>query len=417
MGDGKHKQGISAIFDIGGSTIGAALVASPSKGGVPEVIYATRAPMPFLKEQDPARLTQAMLSTFVVVALRLQREGLPRIPRALPWGSSRVSYAYCFFSSPWHSSTVSKFRKEEKTPFVVPDDISKIFFEENAPPSPRVDFLSMAKEPVSKKRKSAKSDASLPEENGVIAIERHIIQVYANGYPTKAPKGQKVSTLEARVVGSVVPKALYEKLHSVIDRVLHGGVLEARSFFMPLSGMARTTMPEHDSYLLVTAGGEVCDVAVIIDDAPEVFISMPFGIEPLVRIVAEKAKIVPEEVVARLTLLQSGTAEESLDKKSTTIVRVLAEVEREWKDLIRNALYNAPMSRPLPKTAFVWSEGTELDWFRRLFSLVSVPEASFSTEPFTVIGADNATLKKLARFAKNEEYDGALAAEASFILN
>lgn len=408
------REGTSAVFDIGGSSIGAALVTTEGSHAPPKVLYSTRALFPFLKEPEPERLTQAMLSTFVVVALRVQREGLPRLPHALPFRSVHVREASCFFSSPWLSTEASNVSMRSERPFNVHNNIAGMLFNRNEE-FPHVEYFPFEQEDDKHGRKKRSHATKSEDMGGATSIERHVVRVSLNGYPTNKPEGKLASTLEALVVGSVVPSDLFDKLRAVIDRVLRGGELYGHSFFMPLSRVARSIAAEDESYLLIQVGGEITDVVVVENGTPTLFVSIPFGVQPLIRAIAAKARIIPEEVGARLALLaRSGNTGEE-DRKGSVIVRTLSETEAKWKDLIRDALREAPFRTPLPNRAYVWCDEAYQTWFTRLFSSIALPEATFNTATFETTPLGRNAVSGFASFSREEEYDSALAMAAAFV--
>lgn len=324
---------VVAVFDIGSSSIGSALILTG--GGKPEIVYANRIAIPFQTDIEPEKLTKSLLLTLVDAALDLKTVGLMRLR------DKKVSAVYeanVVFASPWSASQNIPVHIKKDKPFVVTKEL-----------------LDAAVEAETARLKVDAPDSDMP-----VLIEKHAVGVALNGYHFLDPYGKKTTSADINTFVSFIPKSLEEKVKEVIQGTFPGARMHAHSFPMVFFSGIRDIYQDIGSALLVEVRGEITDISIMANGALSENMSFPVGEHTLLRMLTENSARMPEEEKSRLRLYLEGRVKEPV---SDALEKQLASLSGIFEMSFKKSLQESVERSTIPQDLILASEGESGPWF------------------------------------------------------
>ena len=112
----QENDTLVAVFDIGGSSIGGALL-SRHPGKLPEILTAVRFPVSFSLEIEFKKFERTLHKTFERVIGHLKKK--------MPQAGKKPDLALLVFSSPYYVAQSKIIRAKKERPFEITDDFIK----------------------------------------------------------------------------------------------------------------------------------------------------------------------------------------------------------------------------------------------------------------------------------------------------
>ncbi len=246
-----------------------------------------------------------------------------------------------YLASPWYASQARTARLSRATPFVVSESLVS-------------DMIARELEAFEREEMAASREAGWP----LRAMESKVLRARLDGAAVAEPIGCTASELELSLFVSVAQDALLDDITQVIERHFRRPI-RFGSFLLASFLAARELFPHHGDYLLVDAGGEVTEAAVVQGDTIVASASFSLGRNHLVREVAAATGRSMGEA-ASLCMLHG---EDILHGPvQATCEGALTEAAHQWRAGLRETLARAGQTI-LPETVLVTGVEDMLAWF------------------------------------------------------
>lgn len=274
---------LALILDIGSGSVGAAFTQSAG-ARAPEVLFATRADIPFQTTAEPSRLPPLLLRTLAQVMLSVQAEGLPHIRG--PRGRRGISRAVVTLSAPWMDSKTTLFRLEQKKEISLTHRVIAELLQEDR-------------------------NASTPLRRDETLVEEEIIKAAVNGYETAKPFGKSATEFAFTVFSSFSAATLIDGIEDTIAHSLHVRRTSFHSFSLAAFAVIRELFPERESFLFLDVSGEMSELSLVKKRALVGSATFPFGKNELVRSIASRTGLPRSGAETALRLHGEGRKEKA----------------------------------------------------------------------------------------------------------
>src|SRR3989339_659488 len=201
----KGKQEIAAIFDIGSSSVGGAIVLIPGKKeDKPKILYSVREQMVFHEKLDANKFIDSMLKTLNSVVSDLEKNGLVHL-NFLKIKNKAIKNAFCFFSSPWCVSQTKKIKIKKDKSFEITESLLKSIIQKE--------------EEAFIKLESGEYSSILGKNNEIDVMDKKIIQIKLNGYIVNNPYKKKVKEAETSFFMSLLSRDISDKIELSLEEL------------------------------------------------------------------------------------------------------------------------------------------------------------------------------------------------------
>ena len=237
------------IFDVGSSSIGAALVYLQS-GKPPSILLSIREDIPFSSEVDPERFLLLMLATFEEISVKIHDLALKRlreIPSALSKTPGRVA---CVLASPWYAVSTNIVSDKRKDKF----DITERYIEEKTAEAAKVLQSKLPTLIFAKLFSGAKK-----------IIEKKIVKIELDGYEVTRAVGKKASSFDVSVFISIAPSQVVDEIKNKIGKLWPKSEINFHSFALMAFATLRDLFPQYNDFIFIDVNGEETDVTVVKD--------------------------------------------------------------------------------------------------------------------------------------------------------
>jgi hypothetical protein len=248
---------------------------------------------------------------------------------------------YINISAPWSSSQKRLVKAEfEKEILITKDQINNIIAEEiRSPLKKNVEFSAF---------------------DGVELYERKTLDIYANGYPTLKPLGQKAKTLEIRSLGSVMSTSTKKMFSSIAEKHFHREPVLMSNVHAQYKTV-RELLPHLNSVNVLDVSGEMTELLVIEDDHLRHIASFPHGTYDMVRAYAEKSSIDETHAWQDLHIYLKG---DMSTKKKQLVEKTARFAFRDWLRLLYTELDRCSARGLLPGTFLVMTDDRMRSWIQ-----------------------------------------------------
>ena len=329
---GSKKNRLSvALVDIDSASVGAALV-QIEKDTPPVMYYSVRE---FIEPKEHEDSGAAMLRTLNEVSEILVKKGSPVLRKET--GSGQVDRILVSIGAPWQKTNVRIEAVAETKPFVfTPALLSEI----------------------------TKKGTKLPE--GYVKSGESVIATLLNGYETPKPFGKKVTRADLIILSSLIDKKIADTVEKTLRKTYHTHSLLLTTFASVSYTAFRDIYPHEKDFLVLEVSGEATDIASIKRGLLVDVVTLPNGVNELVR--AER----------------SGSQVE--------------EIEKTWLATIESTLKETATRHALPRTLFLLADDEAREYLRRLLDSTSMRSLWLTSDPLRVISVVPA---HFAEFVKN----------------
>lgn len=382
---------VGVLLDIGSKSVGGAIFTKDSDKK-PRLLYVAREKLTFQKSVTGANLSTAMYNALELVLFHLEEYGVEHLRQGKT--KYRVASVDVVISSPWNASETKTLNLKFKDPTTITETIIE-------------ELLS-----TEEKSFEARFDGTGQSEFTHEVLERKILEMRLNGYPTAVPYGKMAKELEVRMFASIIPSGTLIK----IEKAIHKRFLESQSRFHTFSAVAFTSLrdlfPEIDNFIMVQVGGEVSDIAIIKKGSIAEIASAPSGHNSLVRALGRVCVGHPDCALEGLLKIHREVGIQTADQKK--VESAIAETKTAWLQHFNAAISNFSEETFLPKIVFLFEEQPYTSLFEDFLKEAESSQFTATAEPFIInaIGVEETSV--FADVNKNVLLDEILVMEAGF---
>lgn len=390
----KIKQSYFVIFDVGSGSVGAALVTVSPDDNIPTVLYSTRVPIIYKKDVYSDLFMRSMLASFQNAASEIMQEGISALAKK-DIKVKNINEILCIFSSPWYKSQTDLIKfKKDKTFDVSEGEIKKTILN--------------ADEEFRKDPMSGGADGTLKKSQ---LIEKDIVQIRLNGYPTNNPYDKKTNSAELSLFLSKVSSDTYKYIKNILDRVFYTKNVSFHSFALVSFSVVRDMFHTEKNFILMDIRGEVTDISLVRNETLYSTASFPLGRNFLTRKASEDLNTAPEEANSLIRVFLEGKGGSSESEKIKTI---LNDAQKSWLSSFRKVLADLSEGLSLPSTVFLTVDEDIGKWFEDAIKNEEFGGYTLAEKPFMVITLNEKQLLKYCITVGESRCDPFLALEALF---
>lgn len=389
------KTDLGIIFDIGTSSVGAALVKF-DLGKAPHIVFTVREMMTFQENVDPIKLFGFMLDALVRTNTLIARDGVAHL-KFTEHGALYVRKVFFIFSSPWAASETKIIALHKEEPFMVTSELVR-------------ELLDKEEELFEKNLTTSGNLKEFKDKLSVVGKE--VIQTKLNGYDSPDPYGKLAKTLDLAFSISVIPKEVLEKAEEVTHRSYH--LKEVRSFPFSLVAFStlRDLLKKDEDFIFLDIAGELVDITVVKNGVIVENSNFPLGRNFVYRKVSDALKE-PYEVGA--SLLRAHFDGHIDSAVSQTILDILDSIRIEWLRYFDTALTDISTRVTLPTKVCLIADNEFLAFFKKAIEDEQFTQFGIKGLTFTVHIIDHGFIGEHATFSKGCYRDAFLALEAVFV--
>ncbi len=379
----KKTEDLVLLFDIGSSSVGAALFYKKSSG-VPEMIYSRRESITLETKINIDRFLHLTIEALKIVANDVCMKGF-----------GTPAQIYCVLSSPWHASQTRVIRLVKDEPVIFTQKL--------------------ADELIAKEVALFEEEHKHFYEDGngkATTIELKNMKTILNGYEVINPYGQKAKEIEMSVFVSMVEEHITDMIVENINRHFRSAKIKFISFVMASSTVARDMFVHQDNFLLVNIGGEVTDISMIKKDIIRESISFPMGRNFMVRGLALELGVDLRQAETYLSLYKDEHLDDATLKK---IEPAVSKIKTEWLKNFQDFLSTLSNDISIPSTVFITVEKDLAKFFGDIIKTEQFNQYILTESKFRVIFLGSQELHGIAILKDHVERDPFLVIESIYI--
>jgi len=384
FGGALGKNELALVFDVGSSSVGAALFLLEDNGS-PKIIYSVRERITLEKKLSFERFLDLTLKSLEIAASQVCSAG---------FGAPKKTF--CVLASPWYESQTRSIILKKDTPFVFTSKLAN----------------SLVKKEIELFEEECKKKYADEGKGKIVPIELKNMQILLNGYVAPEPLDQKVTELEMTIFVSMMSEEVLEKMKGSVGRHIHAKNMKFSSFAMASFAVARDVFVHQDNFILIDIGGEVTDASMIKKDVLRSSTSFPKGRNFFIRGVAGILDCSLDEAITDITLYKNGHIEDTALKK---IEPVINKLRSEWLSSFQEALVSLSNDISIPATIFLTVDQPLSDFFTETIKSEQFNQYTLTESKFKIVYLGSQALHGIALFADNVARDSFLIIEAIYI--
>ncbi len=379
----KKKKDIVALFDIGTSSVGGALIVKDNKN-IPTIIFSVREPIKITENFDFDRFFSYTMQSIQKVAHKINLSGLG-VPNKI----------YCTLSSPWYASQTRSIKLEKNTNFI---------------------FNSKLASDLNKKEFSLFEQENIKQNNDIISgahiIETKNMSVSLNGYRVQKPLGMKAKKVEMSLFLSMVEKNIITKIEESIGRYLHFKNIKFSSFIFSSFTTLRDVFPKEEDFIFMDIGGEITEIGMVKKDILLESVSFPYGKNFILRSLSKKIGHDIDHTKSLFNLYLQGHLEK---KNSEKIKKELDILSLEWLKQLGISLNALSSHILLPHTVFLLVEQDMISFFGDIIKKEESNQYTKTISKFKIIPIDTKILHGQVIFEKETKRDVPIITQSIYI--
>ncbi len=380
---------LGAVFDIGSSSIGVALVKFED-GVPPHIVYTHREHMPYRDTVDPERFLSDMILTLGTAHSRLHKEGLAHL-KFTEYGNHRVKRALYAFSSPWAASQTKIASVHYTDPTEITEELVRTIIA-SAEQAFEAEVIDPANDPAFKEKLSV--------------IDRRVVQVRLNGYEVGDPYGKKARDLSVSFFISLVPKLVIDRVSEASLGALHPKRIRHASSQLATYSVLRDALSGKSDFIILDVGGEVSDLSVVKDGLILETASFPLGKNFLTRRVSRALSVTNDGALSLLKLYYGGHADASV---SESLNPVIDNAAREWVGALHTTLTRIAGTLSLPQDLAIVIGGDLVPFFMRAIREEKITQFDIVDVPFRSTLVNHELLRSFVSFSSRATKDPSLS--------
>ncbi len=389
----KNNKEFVLLFDVGNGSIGVAVAEISNnknnvidKGTLKEI---HRENIPFQEHLRFDRFTKTVAKS-IENATKKIKEDL----------NYPIKKAYLILASPWYASQTRVVNLRKRDPFIFTEEL----------------FLELVKkESNAFKNEHIKGRfKKAAEEDNLVLIEQHIVQLKCNGYETENPFGKKVKTIEMPLYLSVAPEIVLEAFSTSVKNVFPKIEIVFGTFPLAYFFAARELYPKFDDALLVDVSGEVTDIAFVLNGALLEITSFPLGRNTIFRRLSSSLHRPAEEIISLLGAFFKGKTSQEVSLK---MEKAFSEVFDSWVVSFEKSLAKLADTFYLPDQVFLTSDDDIKKWLVDGIKKESFSQYVMTHTPFSVVDTNNLFNTRGKHIFEKEEIDTFLGIGVFYIIH
>jgi hypothetical protein len=347
------------IYDIGSESVGVSIVRSDKAVPYPETIFYHRVHMRITKASlTNAERIRSMREALFSASLIISREGLQALAKKDEL--ARVGEIMLTVSAPWAHTIARSVRysaeKELKVTRALIDDL-----------------ITSAEAEIHTHLKEAFEDTSLAYE----IVERATVDVSINDYPVAHPLGLHGKELSLVHVTGVIPTDIVKAVEEVEEKIFPNTSIRSHTFLLVLYCVLREIFPDTTAFTLIHVTGESTEVGIVENGTLTESISVPHGLNTIIRALMTKGDQNAKGIHSELTLYHEHGLTESREKEIEA--RVI-----EYTSALSEGLTEHTSTRRFPKQAFVLAPLSYTEFFKDLLAPIIEKELDIPGDILTL---------------------------------
>ncbi|OGD67761.1 hypothetical protein A2442_01760 [Candidatus Campbellbacteria bacterium RIFOXYC2_FULL_35_25] len=345
----KGKQEIAAIFDIGSSSVGGAIVLIPGKKeDKPKILYSVREQMVFHEKLDANKFIDSMLKTLNSVVSDLEKNGLVHL-NFLKIKNKAIKNAFCFFSSPWCVSQTKKIKIKKDKSFEITESLLKSIIQKE--------------EEAFIKLESGEYSSILGKNNEIDVMDKKIIQIKLNGYIVNNPYKKKVKEAETSFFMSLLSRDISEKIQKSIRKKFDVDNLRLHSFALSAFGSLRDIFNSEKDFIFIDISGEVTEVSFVKDGVLRENQTFPIGRNIFLREIIKNFKTTYNGAISIMNIYNENiTNQQTFDKIEIS----LEELKKRWLEFLEKGISELSQGAISPRTIYIIADDNMGAFFKKL---------------------------------------------------
>lgn len=338
LGKSRNKPLYAALFDIGSESVGIAIVESDKSQQYPKVLFSHRVHMRITKKKltmgDRLRtMKEALFSASLIIS----RDGIEAL--ALHNKHARIGKVMITCSAPWSYTISRNVAYENETELKVSRELVD-------------DLVTSAESEIEKHLNEATTGSELTYD----IVERATVDVRINDYPILKPFGLRGKEISLVHVTGLIPREVITVLKEVEEKIFPNTELRAHTFLLVLYCVLRELYTDKTALTIVHVTGDSTEFGIIEGDTLVESLSVPTGLESIVRSLMVNEGETAKEMYA---LLEMYSKNELADDARARVENALKTYIQEVSESIKEQA----AARRFPKTAFVLAPSPFTDLF------------------------------------------------------
>ncbi|MBI3019938.1 MAG: hypothetical protein HYY60_01265 [Parcubacteria group bacterium] len=397
-----HKTPV-LIFDIGGTSVGAALVLLAA-GEKPYIVHTAREWLRPMEEVSLSRLVGLLEAGIDSVSKDVLALGARRLA-AIGYGGALPRTVHCFITAPWYVPHMGTVRIAGENTFKVTQEMFARAIDEEK--------KSIEKKFGVAKNESAFAEAKAGEGGSTVSVmENQILSCAVNGYATESPYGQHANNVEFLLYTALADHAPLASFTARIGRTFHVAAAEPHSFLLAFFSAIRDSHEAEDDFLLCDMSGEVTEVSVARGGVLKASVSFPLGRNFLARALSTECKLSFEEALSLLAVHASSHGNEAFTAR---FCGALDAVERKWMRAFEESVAHIAEESFLPHSIFVAADKKIAPWVTAAVRNEALYQYTLTAKPFVTNLADEKTFGAHVAFGPGVAKDAFLMIDAMFL--
>ncbi len=357
FGLGKKKAGVvyGVLYDIGSESVGVAIVESKRDNEYSNIIFSHRVHMRITKKvlSDAERI-RTMREALFSASLIISREGLQSL--ITHDKKARISDILVTVSAPWSYTISRNVRYEGEKDLKITRQLVD-------------DLVSGAESEIATHIEGLKADTQLTYE----IVERATVDVRINDYTVAHPLGLHGKEISLVHVTGVIPTDILEAVREVEEKIFPDTSIRSHTFLLVLYCVLRELFPEHTALTLIHVTGESTEFGIVENDTLTESISIPQGLNTLVRSLMSGTEQDAKEIYSELTLYHEHGLSPSREKEIETGLK-------QYTEALTEKLKEHTFARRFPKEAFVLAPLTFTELFKDVLTPFVKTELNIQSE-------------------------------------
>lgn len=385
MGIFSHKKdgGVTAIFDIGSGSVGAALVESKNSEK-PRILSSSREFLSLQQSFTFERFLSSMGGAFLKSAGHIKER------------DEHVDSVMCTLSAPWYISQTRSIIHEEKKPFTLTQKKIDQFVAEEVE-RVREEFANQYEDMV---------------KGDVEVIEMTTTHIKLNGYETNTPLGKQVNKFECSLYISITSAKVLNVLRNNVRAVFGATPVSFNTFSLVSFSALRDIHTNLSNFMFIDISGEATDVTVVRNNTLVETLSSPFGKHFILRSIASGLDTTLEEALSSLALFQD---KKMINDAGMKMQKILSGCRKEWEKAFVEQLSSLSAHTVLPQHIFLVTDEPFTLWFEHVVKRGTYGNIPIIGGEFSVEALKTEVLAKFGSFDLDVPRDVFIILEALFV--
>ena len=292
----------AAIIDVGGGSVGIAIVTSESDTNTLKVIWSHREHMLIKEEPNEADFLREINTTVINALLELGNSGAKTLHEYDK--SIKIQSILITLSAPWSYTVTKSVHYEDEVPFTVTDAL-----------------ITQLTQSAENETHAILAQTSKRVELGVRVITSKTVDVTLNGYSISNPTGKKCTTIDLAHISIAAQEKILQVIEDSCQKILPNVPTTQHSFMYLYYQVLKHLHPDTNEVCLIDVTNQATEIGIVRDNILRNTTYAPIGMYSLARSIAKACDIPKEEA---FSILKTGTAiEETYTKSQVTAINTI----------------------------------------------------------------------------------------------